>query len=322
MSFQSSHTASLDLDSAQALAHRAFNEDDRHALEEAHRYLYASYAERVWHYPASVPSGEEVRVREILEVGFRAQLDRRRYKAGVLLDPPKQSQLARWFEFLANDAHPFEEASWGEYLRERASFEGIRGIVQQRSLRFMREHDPRIYAVPSLSGPAKDGLINLLLDEYGWANFDRNHSSAYASVMEYFRLDPTPDHYENETSWQYLATLNHQWMCALDHSLIRRLIGTIYQSEANSPAMMNDLMAAWARVGFDDPKVIEFYERHVKVSKSHREIALREVAVPVAIHLGDHSAREIAIGIFDARTLEADFARSEMVLAAPRPRGR
>lgn len=300
----------LGIDAAQRLARTAFDEGDPAALEEAHRALYSIYADRVWRPKSSAQGPQLLQFRQILEAAFRDQLDRTRAEVGVNLTPPASDHGA-WFESLALGPHPRDDGSWGLYLHEDASLDALKRVVAQRSLFFLREPDPWIYAVPTLTGVARAGLIDLLLDEYGWGKLDRMHSTIYANLMEALDLETELDHYEYGTSWQFLATLNHQWMCALDPALSRRLIGTIYLTEADSPQAMNNYLAAWARLGIDDPRVLEFYELHVLADENHRDVALQEVAVPVAADEGVEAAREIATGIFDARTLEAEFARSE-----------
>lgn len=301
----------LGTDAAQRLSRSAFIDGDDDALQEAHRALYAIYADRIWRPTAAGQSAEILRFRKILEAGFRGQLDRVREDAGIELSPPK-ADIGPWFESLALGPHPLEDGSWGEYLRTEATRDALERVVSQRSLFFLREPDPWIYAVPSLTGVAKAGLIDLLLDEYGWGKLDRMHSSIYANLMEALGLETAIDHYELTTTWQFLATLNHQWMCALDPLLSRRLVGTIYLTEADSPQAMTNYLAAWDRLGIDDPRILEFYELHVAADENHRDVALSEVAVPIAEAEGEQAARDIAFGIFDARTLEAEFAKSEL----------
>jgi hypothetical protein len=301
----------LGTDVAQRLSRSAFQDGDPQSLEEAHRALYAIYADRIWRPTPTGQTAEILRFRNILEAGFRGQLDRVRESAGIDLTPPPADHGA-WFESLALGPHPLEDGSWGAYLKEEATRDALERIVAQRSLFFLREPDPWIYAVPTIAGVAKAGLIDLLLDEYGWGKLDRMHSSIYANLMDALGLETAIDHYELTTTWQFLATQNHQWMCALDPLLSRRLIGTIYLTEADSPQAMTNYLAAWDRLGIDDPRVIEFYELHVAADENHRDVALSEVAVPIAEAEGEDAARSIATGIFDARTLEAEFARSEL----------
>ena len=301
------------------LATRAFDDGEPEALETAHRALYAIYAERIWRAPdAPRPPDEQHtidRLRGEFECGFRAQLDRHREPHDAALEPPAPEDTADWLEQLALGDHPDEDGSWGEYVSQTASLDAMKRIVLQRSLFFLREPDPWIYAVPTLAGIAKAGLIDLLLDEYGWGKLDHMHSSVYARVMKALKLKTARDHYEKQTSWQYLATLNHQWMCALDPRLSRRLVGTIYLTEADSPGAMTNYLAAWDRLGIDDTNVAEFYDLHVHADENHRDVALHEVAMPVIEAEGPRAAREIAKGIFDGRALEAAFATSEMARA-------
>jgi hypothetical protein len=304
----------LGVDGAQELARAAFDENDPAALERAHKSLYAIYADRVWRPASSAQGAELTQVRRILETAFRGQLDRQRAELSVDITQPA-SDVARWLESIALGPHPLDDGSWGLYLHEDATLDAMKRVVAQRSLFFLREPDPWVYAIPTLTGSAKAGLIDLMLDEYGWGKLDRMHSTIYANLIEALDLPTEIDHFEGSASWQYLATLNHQWMCALDPSLSRRLLGTIYLTEADSPQAMNNYLAAYARLGIDDPRVLEFYELHVVADENHREIALLELVAPVAEAEGPEAAREIATGIFDARSLEAEFARSERALA-------
>lgn len=312
----------LQPDQAYELAYAAFREQDRGALEQAHRNLYSLYADKIWRNPNAPNRARLEYVRAILEDGFRHQLDNRREELGVHFEAPRFDEprvRERWLEIQALAPHAAEDPQWTHFIRDEAPIETMKRIVAQRSLFYLREPDPWIYAVPTLRGISKAGLIDLLLDEYGWGKLERMHSSVYARLMRALDLESERDHYEADTSWEYLATLNHQWMCALDGSLSRRLLGTIYLTEAGSPDAMRNYLAAWDRLGVDDPEVLEFYELHVEADENHSEVALREVVIPVCELEGPETAIEVATGIFDARALEADFAASEIAHASRLP---
>lgn len=296
---------------AQDVRSAAFDWDVPEALDDAHRTLFALYADRIWRPPVERRSDYAQRalgeIRNELEIGFRHQLGKRRMHAEADFTP-HIGELAQWFEDLALAEHPLESPSWGPFIREFAPLEAMKSIVAQRSLFFLREPDPWIYAVPTLSGVAKAGLIDLLLDEYGWGKYEHMHSTVYAHVMEALELETRIDHYESEASWQYLATLNHQWMYALEPEFSRRLLGVVYLTEADSPGAMTNYLAAWDRLGVTDERVLKFYDLHVHADENHRDVALHEVVMPVAEAGGPAAAREIAIGIWDGRALEAEFA--------------
>ncbi len=307
----------LSADEVRSLVRAAYEERDVDAIERASRMLYAAWAERIWRSPMSAESEQLRQTREALEQGFAGYLAARREEFGARLSPPSESSdLPGWFEELALGDHPAESGQWSGYVSEQASLEQMKRIVAQRSLFFLREPDPWIYAVPTLRGVAKAGLIDLLLDEYGWGKLEHMHSSVYARMMRALRLDDVRDHYELDAGASCLAAMNHQWMCALGSGRSRQLIGVIYLTEASSPDAMRAYLAGWERLGVSDPDVLEFYELHVEADENHRAVALEEVVLPLCETEGPQAAREIAKGIFDARMLEADFAESELALAA------
>lgn len=304
--------AGLSLDQAHELSERAFGHQREEALEDAHRTLFSLYAECVWRSPIQIrPAGAQAELdaaRGVLERGFLRYLNDRRDGFEVAAPPAAGGDaLGEHFADLATGPQTFDDTGWGDFVRDEISLEQLKRIVAQRSLFFLREPDPWIYAVPTLTGVAKAGLIDLLLDEYGWGKLERMHSSVYARLMSALDLDPRLDAYEADTSWRYLATLNHQWMLALTPGLSRRLLGTIYLTEADSPAAMANYLAAWDRLGVTDPDVLEFYEIHISADENHRDVALGEVLLPVC-EQDPAAIGEIAAGIVDARTLEADFA--------------
>ncbi|MFY9487926.1 MAG: iron-containing redox enzyme family protein [Solirubrobacterales bacterium] len=297
------------IDHSVELAGVAFELELPEALDEAHRSLYALYSDRIWRAPTELRP-LEVRqtistVRQNLEFGFLGYLERRR--SSIDLTPPAEADaLGGWLESLVFGEHPAESGRWGAFVRDSISHDQLCEIVAQRSLFFLREPDPWIYAVPTLTGGAKAGLIDLLLDEYGWGKLDHMHSSVYARLMQALGLESGIDHFEPVASWQYLATLNHQWMLSLMPEYSRRLLGTIYLTEADSPVAMTNYLAAWERLGVSDPAVREFYEIHVHADENHRDVALSEVAVPVS-ETEPAAAAQVAIGISDGRTVEAEF---------------
>lgn len=292
-----------------AVTNAAFDWELPDSLDDAHRSLYSLYADRVWRAPSEPrPEYAEIAIRRIrssLETGFRHYLARRRGFEPLTMDGA--ADASEWVQALALGSHPRDHECWGEFARDRVELDQLKEVVAQRSLFFLREPDPWIYAIPTLEGAPKAGLMDLLLDEYGWGKLERMHSNVYATLMGALDLPATTDYFESASSWRYIATLNHQWMCALTPEHSRRLLGTIYLTEATSPDAMTNYLAAWERLGISDPEVTEFYELHVSADENHRDVALHEVVMPVC-QTEPAALDEVALGIFDARTLEAEFA--------------
>ncbi len=288
----------------------AFVEEQADALDVAHRTLYLLGAQSGWSPAAAVRDNEHdltlIAVRLELERAFEAQLAR----AVALPEQPPQApeQLAGWLTDLALQRKlPFDGPGIGAYYRDHATLEQLREVVAQRSLFFLKEPDPWTMVIPSLHGEAKAGLIDLILDEYGWGRHDQMHSTVYARLMARLGLQDGYDHYFDQTSWQLLAGLNYQAMLARHRRLCRRMYGYVFLVEADSPGSMRNYLAAYARLGVQDPEVLTFYELHVDADEGHSDVALNEVIMPV-VQAEPEAAAEIARGVLEGRYLHALFS--------------
>jgi hypothetical protein len=295
---------------ARALAERAFGDEDPDALDVAHRTLYVLGAQAGWSPVDAVRDNEHdltlMTVRLELERAFEAQLAR---VAPLPESPPSDpADLRAWLTELALTRPLFAGPSMGAYYREEATLDQLREVVAQRSLFFLKEPDPWTMVIPSLHGKAKAGLIDLILDEYGWGRHDQMHSTVYATLMEKLGLSTEYDHYFDQTAWQLLAGLNYQSMLARHRRLCRRMYGYIYLVEADSPGSMRNYLAAYARAGIDDPAVLMFYELHIDADEGHADVALNEVVMPV-LGAEPAAAAEVARGVVEGRYLHSLFSQ-------------
>lgn len=297
------------LEGAQDLAVRAFEDEEPQALDAAHRTLYILAAQAGWSPVDAIRENEHdltlAAIRLELERAFEAQLSR----VAPLPDAPPAAvpEMTGWLTDLALHRDLFGGPSMGAFYRERATLDQLREVVAQRSLFFLKEPDPWTMVIPSLRGEAKAGLIDLILDEYGWGRHDQMHSTVYAKLMDKLGLSSSYDHYFEQTSWQLLAGLNYQAMLARHRRLCRRMYGYIYLVEADSPGSMRNYLAAYARAGIDDPDVLLFYELHIDADQGHADVALNEVVLPV-LQSEPEAALEIARGVVEGRYLHSLFS--------------
>lgn len=283
-----------------------FAQHDETAVDDAHRTLYRIYASIVWRKQRlSAPARLAMeQTRAILEEGFRAQLARSRTLSRDEIPRLADDEISGWFLSVLDGLE--SAAGWREFVREEASLADMTRVVADRSLFFLREPDPWVFAVPSLTGIARAGMVDLLLDEYGWGKHERMHSTIYAGVMEHLGLNTELDHYFDQAPWQYIATLNLQWMHALTPGDRNGLVGTIYLTEAESPAAMENYLAAWDRLGIMSDSVTGFYELHVAADEDHRRVAPEEIVVPIC--QADRDAIfEVAASMLDANSLENEY---------------
>ena len=294
---------------ARELAERAFTDGDEAALGTAHRALHHLAAQSRWS-PVDAPRFNEhdltlAAVRLELERAFEASL-----AAYALPDdmPAEPEAFGSWLEDLALRRDVGLPASgMAGFYRERATLEQMKEVVAQRSLFFLSEPDPWAMVIPTLRGEAKAGLLDVLLDEYGWGRLDHMHSTVYEELMGALELDTTFDAYADRAAWQYLASLNYQWMAARHRRLCRRMYGYIYLVEADSPDSMREYLAAWQRLGIDDERVTKFYDLHVTADEGHAQVALEEMVLPV-VRAEPQAAPEIARGVLEGRVLHHAFS--------------
>ena len=293
---------------ATAVAVAAFDDGDDAALDVAHRALYHLYAQLMWS-PVDVDRGNEhdltlAGVLLELERGFQRALDRMALPEAPPRDP---DAFSGWLQRLVQETPAVPDTGLAAYLRERATLDQLTEIVAQRSLFFLKEPDPWTMVVPSLRGQPKAGLIDVLLDEYGWGRHDQMHSTVYERLMARLGLETGYDAYLDGTAHQFLAVMNYQGMLARNRRLCRRMYGYIYLVEAESPEAMRTYLAAYDRLGITDEDVRRFYDLHVTADEDHQRVALEEMIVPL-VRAEPAARTEIAAGVVGGQHLEHEFA--------------
>lgn len=295
------------LDGARELVRAAFGDGDDGALDAAHRALYALYAQNTWSPIGTVRVNQHdptmAAVLHQLERGFERSL-----QAQPLPEQPPAApaEFAAWLSDLALERELPGDPPTGmpQLLDEQATLEQMKEIVAARSLFFLKEPDPWAMVIPSLHGKAKAGLLDLLLDEYGWGRYDQMHSTIYEELMAELGMETGYDAYLDRVPWQYLATVNLQHMYARHRRLCHRMYGYVYLIEADSPRAMQHYLKAWSRLGLGgNERVTKFYELHVTADQGHQDVALNEVIVPV-LEQQPEAGPEIARGVLEGRVVE------------------
>ena len=296
---------------ARMLAASAFADDEAEpdGADEVFRTMYVLHAQNAWS-PVDAPRANQ---HDLTLTAVLLELERafERWLARWELpeDPPREADaFCAWLQDLALEREVLPPSGAGKLIRERATLDQMREIVAQRSLFFLKEPDPWAMVIPSLHGVAKAGLLDVLLDEYGWGRHDHMHSTVYETLMRKLDLDTAYDAYLDRTAWQYLAGLDYQGMLARHRRLCRRMYGYIYLVEADSPRSMVNYLGAWERLGIDDPDVRRFYELHVTADEGHQQVALEEVIAPV-VRAEPAAAPEIARGVLEGHVVHALFSR-------------
>ena len=295
---------------AAATSTAAFDDEDPVALDAAHRSLYHLYAQNAWAPTSAMRDNQHhptmVAVLAALEAGFERWLGRFALPEDL---PEQPAEFTAWLRDLAleRDLPQIPPSGLGPFIRDEITRDQLREIVAQRSLFFLKEPDPWAMVIPSLRGKAKAGLLDLLLDEYGWGRYDQMHSTVYEELMIALDLDTGYDAYADRASWQYLASMNLQNLYARHSRLCRRMYGYIYLIEADSPRSMKNYLAAWDRLGLgNDERVTRFYELHVTADEGHQDVALNEIILPVVEEQPD-ARSDIARGVLEGHAVHRLF---------------
>jgi hypothetical protein len=294
---------------ARELAARAFEAGEEDALDTAHRTLHHLAAQSTWS-PVDAPRFNEhdltlAAVRLALESAFEASLAAHQVPGDMPEDP---EAFGKWLEDLALQRDiGLPPSGMTGFYRERATLEQMKEVVAQRSLFFLKEPDPWAMVIPTLRGEAKAGLLDVLLDEYGWGRHDHMHSTVYENLMTALGLETGFDAYFDRAAWQFLAGLNYQWMVARHRRLCRRMYGYIYLVESDSPGSMREYLAAWERLGITDENVTKFYDLHVTADEGHSKVALEEMILPV-VRAEPAARADIARGVVEGRALHHAFS--------------
>jgi hypothetical protein len=298
------------IDAAADTAKAAFSEGRPDALETAHRTLYHLYAQNAWAPTGAMRDNQHdptmAAVLAELEGGFERWLAEFELPESPPDDP---AEFTSWLEDLAleRDLPQIPPSGLGTFVRDDITLDQLKEIVAQRALFFLKEPDPWAMVIPSLHGRAKAGLLDLLLDEYGWGRYDQMHSTVYQELLAALGLETEYDAYIDRAAWQYLASMNLQNLYARHRRLCRRMYGYVYLVEADSPRSMKDYLAAWDRLGLgDEEKITRFYELHVTADEGHQDVALQEVIRPVVEDEPD-AREEIARGVLEGRAVHRLF---------------
>lgn len=294
---------------AEALGRAAFDDADEAAADVAHRVLYRAYDQAMWSPVEAARCNQHDPVLGTVVGVLERAFERSLARVPLPEDPPRDPEaFVAWLRELALERPVVPPSGMPQVLRESATLDQLREIVAQRSLFFLKEPDLWSMVIPSLRGQAKAGLLDLLLDEYGWGRHEHMHSTVYEDLMRRLGLDTTYDAYLDRADHRYLASLTYQGMCARNRRLVRRMYGYIYLVEADSPSSMRTYIAAYRRLGITDEDTLRFYSLHVTADESHSDIALHEVIAPL-VRDEPAAAPEIARGVLEGRVLHAAFAR-------------
>ena len=236
--------------------------------------------------------------RQVLERSFETAL-----REAVPQEPIEAGAVEQTLrDVVEDDSGP----SLARTIERRASLEQVREFVVHRSAYQLKEADPHSWAVPRLSGRAKEALVEVQADEYGGGRPGRMHATLFAGSMRALELDDRYGAYLDRLPGSTLATVNLMSLFGLHRRLRGAIVGHLAAFEMTSSEPNGRYARGLRRLGAGEDAT-EFFDEHVEADALHEAVAAHDLAGGLA-----RSEPEIASDIvFGARALmllEARFA--------------
>jgi hypothetical protein len=231
--------------------------------------LYLCYEPHYSDVP-ELPVGAEwhpdlLRFRRLLEAAFEASL-RERVGAGDATRPVREAIP----HLIAVDDGP----SVSQHIEACGTLAQMAEFLKHRSAYQLKEADPHTFAIPHLSGRAKQILASIQAGEYGADAPDRMmHSALFAQTMRAFGLDDRPNTYLDELPASALMISNLISYFGLHRAHRARLVGHLAVFEMTSVVPMGRYARGLERMGAPH-EARRFYEVHVLADAEHEHMAL------------------------------------------------
>jgi hypothetical protein len=280
------------------------NADDPLSDDDLHLALYVCYELHYRSFSRVDPYWEW----EPALIAARLELEEpfeRALRELVPTDPtPPQDVERRLRALAAGDDGP----SLSRHIERHAGLGEFREFVVHRSAYQLKEADPHSWAVPRLSGRAKEALIEVQADEYGGGRPGRMHSTLFERTMRALRLDSTYGAYLNHLPGTTLATVNLMSLFGLHRRLRGAIVGHLAMFEMTSPVPNRRYATGLRRLGADGG-ALEFYDEHVEADAVHEAIAAHDLAQGLAV-AEPNLAADVLFGAAALLALEDRFARA------------
>jgi hypothetical protein len=159
-------------------------------------------------------------------------------------------------------------------------------------------------------GALSSSLFKIIIDELGYGEFKKKHSTLFEETMRSAGLDPEPHKY-----WQYylngsLLLANYYNRITRNRRNIFRYIGAIFQAETGfirSCAIWRDAL----KQAIPDLDV-RYFDEHIHIDVDHSRMAFDGLVRPAIEKYGSLAANEIVRGFEEARLI-GNFAENDFV---------
>ncbi|MEN3794656.1 iron-containing redox enzyme family protein [Fulvimarina sp. MAC3] len=185
-----------------------------------------------------------------------------------------------------------------------------RDFLVQLSPDFLIESSPMARYASGNYGKLSSELFKIIIDELGYGDFQKKHSTLFEETMISAGLSPEPHKY-----WQYylngsLLLANYYNTITRNRRNIFRYIGAIFLAETgfvtSCAIWKNALRKALPNLD------VRYFDEHCHIDIDHSRMAFDGLVRPSIQKYGSFAAREIIRGFEEARLI-AEFAENDFV---------
>lgn len=229
----------------------------------------------------------------------------------VLSDNWSMRAIEEYFNTYAHDSRKIKNLpSADAILNSKSPKIAARDWLVQLAPDFLIESSPMARYASGNYGRLSSSLFKIIIDELGYGEFKKKHSTLFEDTMRSAGLDSEPHKY-----WQYY--LNGSLMLANYYNKITRnrrnifkYIGAIFLAETGfiqSCAIWRDAL----RQALPDLDV-RYFNEHCHIDIDHSRMAFDSLVRPAVETYGSFAAREIVQGFEEARLI-SEFAERDFV---------
>ena len=219
--------------------------------------------------------------------------------------------VEEYFRSYATESREVSSLPSAEAIRSSGSpAMAARDWLVQLAPDFLIESSPMARYASGNYGRLSSSLFKIIIDELGYGDFERKHSTLFENTMRSAELDSVPHRY-----WQYylngsLMLANYYNRITRNRKYVFRYIGAIYLAETGfitSCRIWRDVLKE-ALPDLDT----RYFDEHCHIDIDHSRMAFDGLVRPAIETYGNFAANEIVRGFEEARWI-GEFAEQDFV---------
>ncbi|MBM9400849.1 iron-containing redox enzyme family protein [Gluconacetobacter azotocaptans] len=220
--------------------------------------------------------------------------------------------------------HPGHNHAVFDFMNAEASKDQIVKYFTTDYALNMRFYDLITLSLVGIDEDVRMEVAHNFWDEMGQGDPTRTHVRLYRDLLEYLRIEDTPEAFVDALGWEGLSGYNLLLYFAFNRREYFRSIGALAITELSDPEQYAKLLKGCRRVriGNDRPSVLDYYSEHVEVDALHGDGWIDNVIVPILRRYPQEARAVLEGAMMRLNSSKAywDWQLAEMKAVAPAQR--